>query len=265
MPPLIMLEKEGHCFGYREAGQGPVVLLSHGIGSGSASWEAQIATLSPHYRVIAWDVPGYGGSGGPLADRPVPADYAALMRHFVDALQLPPFHLVGHSLSGLISAAFAARHPDRLASLTLSHPAAGSGSLPAPERAAKRDGRLRDIAELGPEGLAQKRGPLMLAPHAKPEAIAKAVAVMALVKPRGYAQATECIAAGDIFEDARAIRTRTQVLAGAYDRNTPPDSCRAIADAIPGAAFHLQPNVAHGPYLEDPEGYSRLLERFFRL
>jgi pimeloyl-ACP methyl ester carboxylesterase len=264
LPDLTIHDHAGHRFGFREAGRGPVLLLSHGIGSGSSSWEAQFDAFADRYRVIAWDVPGYGGTDGLVADRPVPADYAAVLLAFTQALELPPFHLVGHSLSGLITAAFARRHPERLLSLTLSHPAAGYGSQPAAERAARRDGRLRDIAELGPAGLAEKRARLMVAPGAGAEAVAKAQAVMAMVKPRGYAQATECLAAADIFDDAPAIRTRTQVLAGGYDGNTPPESCRAIAEAIPGAAYYLVATVAHAPYLEDPATYNQILGQFLK-
>ena len=43
---------------YLEAGQGPPLLLLHGIGSGAASWGAQIDAFSNRYRVIAWNAPG---------------------------------------------------------------------------------------------------------------------------------------------------------------------------------------------------------------
>jgi len=53
---------------YRESGRkdAPALVLLHGIGSTSAGWRLQYGPLGGHFRVIAWDAPGYGGSK-PLA------------------------------------------------------------------------------------------------------------------------------------------------------------------------------------------------------
>ena len=48
----------GRTLAWRESGDGVPVVLLHGVGSGSASWEAQLAGLGAAYRVIAWDAPG---------------------------------------------------------------------------------------------------------------------------------------------------------------------------------------------------------------
>ena len=79
-------ETAGGAITYLEAGQGEPLVLLHGIGSGSASWTAQIEKYSSDYRVVAWDAPGYGGSDpvGPMA--PAATDYAARLEAFLDAL-----------------------------------------------------------------------------------------------------------------------------------------------------------------------------------
>ena len=66
----------GRALAYREAGQGPALVLLHGIGSGSASWLFQLEELAAGYRVIAWDAPGYGDSDAFAIDAPRPEDYA---------------------------------------------------------------------------------------------------------------------------------------------------------------------------------------------
>ncbi len=59
--PVQMLEISGATQAYRESGSGEQVLvLLHGISSGSGSWVQQLETLGHHFRVIAWDAPGYG-------------------------------------------------------------------------------------------------------------------------------------------------------------------------------------------------------------
>jgi len=49
-------------FSFREAGEGPTLVLLHGIGSNAGSWCNQLVTLSDQFRVLAWDAPGYGES-----------------------------------------------------------------------------------------------------------------------------------------------------------------------------------------------------------
>ena len=51
---------------WREAGEGPVVVLLHGLGGSRTAWEPQLATCRRRRRVVAWDLPGYGASA-PLA------------------------------------------------------------------------------------------------------------------------------------------------------------------------------------------------------
>ena len=67
--PLRHVAANGLTLGYREHGAGPAIVFLHGIGSSSEGWEAQLAHFGRTHRAIAWDAPGYGGSGDldPLA------------------------------------------------------------------------------------------------------------------------------------------------------------------------------------------------------
>ena len=62
LPALLTIETERGAIAYRRAGDGPPLVCLHGIGSGSASWAAQLEALAARFDVIAWDTPGYGGS-----------------------------------------------------------------------------------------------------------------------------------------------------------------------------------------------------------
>ncbi len=94
----------------REAGEGPVVVLLHGMGSSSATWARCIGLLAPAHHVLALDLLGHGAS-------PVPDDPAAYTRDLaladIDELlaTLPPAVLVGHSLGGYLALAHAATRP----------------------------------------------------------------------------------------------------------------------------------------------------------
>lgn len=247
---------------YREGGTGDVVLLLHGIGSSAESWRAPFDILIRRWRLIAWDAPGYGGSGEAAQDHPTPADYADLAAGLLDALGIERCHLIGHSLGGLIGASMARRHGERLRSLLLTAPAGGYGAAPGQPWPKPVQSRLDDLARLGPAGMAAGRAARLCAPGARPEVIAEVERIMAATRPRGYAQACALLGQGDIMADAPRIAVRTRVLVGADDAVTPVEKCRAIASRIPGAGFAVLSAVGHACYLEDPVGFADAVADF---
>lgn len=251
----------GRAITIREAGTGPALVLLHGIGSGAASWQAQFATLSDRYRVIAWDAPGYGGSDM-LPGAPMAVDYAAALDRLLTALGVAAADLVGHSLGALIAASCARHYPRRVRTLTIADPAAGYGSADAATREARLSDRLKALAELGPQGLAEKRSGALLSANASPEARARVRDVMAQVRPDGYRAAAAMLGGGDIFADAAFLSCPVLVLCGSEDTITPEAGCRKIAAAIKGAVYRALPGLGHASYVEGPEAFNAILLEF---
>ena len=98
-------------------GDGPTVVLTHGWGASADTWEHQVAALSATHRVVRWDLLGHGRSAAP--DDPAAYTREAALDHLATLVGAGPATLVGHSLGGQLSLAFAARHPDRVAGLGL--------------------------------------------------------------------------------------------------------------------------------------------------
>jgi pimeloyl-ACP methyl ester carboxylesterase len=192
-------------FSYLEAGGGPSLVLLHGIGSAAASFRYQLETLSARFQVLAWDAPGYGASTPLATEHPGSSHYAAALDAWLAVLGVDRCHVLGHSLGTLIAARFVAERPRRVISLTLASIAKGHGPLPPAERQRLLAQRLDDLAELGPHGMAAKRGPRLLGPAATEEMQRMVVATMARIHPDGYAQAARLLSTGDIAADiARA-------------------------------------------------------------
>ncbi|MCW5771006.1 MAG: alpha/beta fold hydrolase [Rhodospirillaceae bacterium] len=252
----------GLALAWREAGAGAAIVFLHGIGSGSEGWEAQLAHFGSTHRAIAWDAPGYGGSGDldPLA--PAAADYADALAGLLDALGIGRAALVGNSLGALMAAAFVRRYPARVDALVLSDVAAGHARLDAEERDAKLMQRLDDVAELGPAGMAEKRAGNLISPKAGPGIRNAVVRTMSKVRPKGYGQAARMLSLGDVFLELRGCTARTLVVCGADDKVTPPEGNRRVAAAIPGARFELLEGVGHLPYLEAPARFNALVGDF---
>jgi pimeloyl-ACP methyl ester carboxylesterase len=93
----------------------PTVLLQHGIRDHGRSWDWTVAALAGRYQVVAPDLRGHGDSDH--AGSYAIADYVSDMAAVADALALERFHLVGHSLGGVIGLRYAAAFPDRVAAL----------------------------------------------------------------------------------------------------------------------------------------------------
>jgi pimeloyl-ACP methyl ester carboxylesterase len=103
---------------YELQGTGPPVVLIHGGQLDSRMWDEQVAAFAPHYRVIRYDVRGYGGSFQPGSLYSDAEDLDGLL----DYLEVDAAHIVGLSLGGRIAIDFALARPARVLSLTLAGP-----------------------------------------------------------------------------------------------------------------------------------------------
>ncbi|MGW1025953.1 alpha/beta fold hydrolase [Streptomyces sp. NPDC002577] len=108
----------GYRRAYRIAGEGPAILLIHGIGDSSATWADIIPGLARSHTVIAPDLLGHGASDKPRADYSVAA-YANGMRDLLGVLGIERATLIGHSLGGGVAMQFAYQFPERTDRLIL--------------------------------------------------------------------------------------------------------------------------------------------------
>lgn len=108
----------GYRRAFRMAGEGPALVLVHGIGDSSATWAELIPDLARTHTVIAPDLLGHGESDKPRADYSVAA-YANGVRDLLTTLGVESATLVGHSLGGGVAMQFAYQFPERTERLVL--------------------------------------------------------------------------------------------------------------------------------------------------
>ncbi|NKQ57627.1 alpha/beta hydrolase [Amycolatopsis sp. K13G38] len=235
----------------RTAGHGSPVLLLHGIGGASASFDAQLTGLAPKHRVLAWDAPGYGGSADP--ERPLGmAGYARLVARVLTELDAVPAHLVGVSWGGVIATRVALEHPEVVRSLVLADSTRGSG-IDA-ERAAAMRARPNELNRLGAAEFARRRAPRLLAPGADPAVARRVEDVMAGIRLPGYASAAESMAETDHGPRLSRISVPTLVLVGEHDQVTGVAESRRLATSIPGARLEVLPG-GHAANQEFPHRF----------
>ena len=107
-------------------GEGPTLVLVHGLGGSFTSWLAVGASLARRARVVALDLPGFGHSARSARGTTLSVMGEALAR-FIDAMSSEPVHLVGNSMGGALSLLEGHARPHRIASALLVNPA-----VPAP-------------------------------------------------------------------------------------------------------------------------------------
>ena len=242
-------------------GQGPTVLMLHGIGGGHLAFAPQVETLAGSgYRAVAWDMPGYGRSA-PIE----PYTFKGLAQACVDlieSLRVAAANLVGHSMGGMVALEMAARHPGRVAGLVLAccTPAFGAqGAALQQDFLARRLGPLDEGASM--RELAIQAIAAMVGPGADPRVVHDAVDLMGDIPPATYRAAVAAL----LHFDQRAALARLAmpalVVAGRHDAVSRPLVLRRMAERM-AAARYVELDAGHFAPFEAPAAFAREVQAF---
>ncbi len=234
----------------------PPLVLLHSLGTCAEVWDPQAASLATSFRVIRPDMRGHGlteATPGDYSMDLLADDVAALF----DALGLGQAHLGGISIGGMIVQHFAARHPERVASLMLVDTAMVIPpiSLWQERIASVRAGGIASIADAV---LAR----WLTANEAGSQGAKSLRAMLMRTSPEGYAGAAAAIAKADLTEATHRLRHPTLVLVGREDLATPVASAQALHHAIAGSSLSIIDDAAHIPTIERPAIVSDAMRHF---
>ncbi|HEC2114692.1 TPA: alpha/beta hydrolase [Klebsiella oxytoca] len=243
--------------GFREQGSGTPLTLLHGISSGAASWHKQMAL--PGYRVLAWDMPGYGESPMLATARADVGAYADALARMLDRAGVQKTVLLGHSLGALVAAAFAARYPQRVRYLVLADVAQGYGQAEAEQREKVWQGRQQQMA-LGGEAMAEGRAAKLLRAGAREADVATVAAGMRRLRSEGYLAAAWMLAHEDIHRWLAGYRGRFAVWCGEQDAITQPELVQGVALRY-GMPYLAIPQAGHASYLDNATFFNQQLLR----
>jgi 3-oxoadipate enol-lactonase len=253
------VEVNGERFAWREAGDGAVLVLLHGLGGSRLSWEPQLEELGQRHRVVAWDMPGYGASRALDVDVTFTA-LADSVIDFLDAIGADAVHLGGISFGGMIAQYVAARHPRRVMSLALlsTSPAFGLDGTKPDEWRAARLAPLdagREPADFADDVLRSIAGP-----HISASALEQQREAMARVTGHALRASIDCLVTHDSTALLPAITAPTVCMVGDLDTETPVAYGFALADLIPNARLAVIPMAGHLLNVEAPEAVNQLLD-----
>lgn len=116
---LETVEVDGLRIGYRELGEGPAVLLLHGWPTSSYLWRDVMPAIAGANRVIAPDLPGFGGSDKPVDAKYDFAFFERSLEGLLDALRVDRVGIAAHDIGGPIGVHWALANPERVTGLAL--------------------------------------------------------------------------------------------------------------------------------------------------
>jgi pimeloyl-ACP methyl ester carboxylesterase len=268
------VELHGREVGYLSGGEGPVLLLIHGMAGSSENWRCVIEPLARRHTAIAPDLPGHGLSGGGPGDYSL-GSLASGLRDLLLVLGHERATLVGHSLGGGIAMQFAYQFPEMVERLVL----VSSGGL-GPEvspilRAAALPGADLFIAATASAGqrvggtIGRGLSAIGMKPSADLAEVARGYASLSEPRRRKAFLATlrsvvgtegQRIAAADRLYLAEEVPVL--IVWGARDPIIPVRHGEDAHRTLPGSRLEVFDDAGHMPQIERPGHFIALLERF---
>lgn len=264
----------GRHVAFRELpGTGTPVLLIHGIGSSSLTWDDIPERISSTgARVVVVDLPGHGESSKNPGDYSL-GSLASTLRDLLDHLAIDRVHLVGHSLGGGVSMQFSYQFPERVETLLLessgglgeeAFPFLRAASLPGSEIAIKWAINQRTLS--GARWLGEHLGRIGISPHAlSPRALetvswlseqdrraAFLATLRSVVSPSG--QRVSALDKLHLMDGSRVL-----IVWGDKDPMIPMKHGENAHELMAGSRFVVFQGAGHEPHLHDPQRFADLV------
>jgi pimeloyl-ACP methyl ester carboxylesterase len=257
---------------YVEMGSGSKLdlVFVHGLSGSWQNWLEQLPHFSRDHRVLALDLPGFGGT--PLPPWGISIErYARLVRDFGAALGVGDCALIGNSLGGFISAEAAIHRPKWFERLVLVS-AAGISHARMQREPAEAAARMAVAAApiaLRMQAAAMRRRrirwaafrslvnyPLKLRSELLYEFFSNGAGA------KGFLPAVSALIGYDILDRLEEVDVPTLIVWGRYDRIVPPGDAREYGRRLRNSRTVIFDNTGHLPMAERPVRFNRVLETF---
>ncbi len=243
---------DGLLTNYESLGSGKPILLLHGWGDSSKGLRSLQKTLSVSARVIALDLPGFGGSESPRSAWGLD-EYAQFIAHFLTKIEAPHLSAVfGHSNGGAIAIR-----------------GLGRGWLQADKLILLASAGVRDTdkGRLKIMRYATKAGKVLASPLPKRtqqrlrQKLYTRVGSDMLVAEH-LQESFKRVVADDVQADAKTLTLPTLIIYGEQDQDTPAVYGMAFHEAIDGSTLEILPDAGHFVHLDQPQRVERSIKDF---
>lgn len=244
---------------YEEAGQGPPLVLLHGLGNCAEDWEYQVPVFAKTHRVIVPELRGFGrtpAGAGALSVARMAEDVWQLLRQ----LKVETASFVGYSMGGAVAQQLALQWPGLVRRLVIAN------SVPTfmPRTLVQRFEiwyRMAVIHLLGPRRLAEIAA-LRMYPRPDQAGLRRKVVERSRYnRTRNYVRALRALTRWSVMERLGELRMPVLVLAAEHDYFPREDSLR-FAHALPKGRFHSFDGMHHGLPMEAPAEFNQAVLKF---
>lgn len=236
---------------YLEGGQGEPLLLIHGFGADKNNFTRVARFLTPHYRVIAPDLPGFGAATRSDTATYTIAEQVERLRQFAQGLGLKRVHLGGSSMGGHIATTWAGKYPEEVVSLWLLAPGGTAAAFDSElRREFQRTGEILLVAKT-PEEHARVRAFVMAQepwlPHSLKRVLGERAAADYALHSKIFNTLRQEPPVETLFQriDAPAL-----IVWGTEDRALNPRGADTLKVMMPAARVILMPGIGHLPMIE---------------
>lgn len=253
-----------------DIGEGPAIVLIHGLAGSWQNWLENIPRLARSHRVVAVDLPGFGYSEMPREDISI-SRYARCLDVVCDELDIGRAAVVGNSMGGFVGADFAIQHPDRVGHLVL----VAAAVLWNERRRARPLTTLAQVTGAYTAVLATQWRLAARRPRLRTMSLAQVVrhpgripAELAIEQlrhvgtPEAFGAAIDALYSYKLRDRLAEIACPTLVVWGTHDQLVPVKHASELAECIPGARTVIFEQTGHVPMLERPTRFNALLEDF---
>lgn len=251
------IEVDGLRFEYLEGGEGETLVLLHGFGANKDNWTRIAAYLTPHFRIIAPDLTGFGGSSEAVDGDYTISRQTERLALFLSELGVDSFHLGGNSMGGYLAGMYAHKYAEQVSSLLLFAPA---------EVKAAQPGELEQLLAAGkPNPLVVRNvddyerllnfvftGRPFIPGSIKEVLVAESIAYQDL-HDAIYEQLLQDDSTPALESLLSEFTAPVAILWGENDRVLHVSGADVLAGAIPNSQVYILKKTGHLPMLEKPE------------
>jgi len=257
---------QGTKLSYRKSGNGDAFVLIHGFGEDSKVFDSFTDSLSRSSQIILPDLPGCGASAEWNQEQLSIEDMADAIHAILLQEKIVSCHIMGHSMGGYISLAFAEKFPNKVRALGLLHSTAYADT---PERIQKRLQAIEFLERNGAAAFLQLSTPGLFAADfsvSHPEIVNSLITSMKYISARTLIQFyTAMIARKNRLPVLENMQVPVMLIAGEKDEIIPVASLLHQAKLTPKAYIHVINTAAHMSMLETPEQLGALFAAFLLL
>jgi abhydrolase domain-containing protein 6 len=263
------VEVNGMNIQYLEGGSGEPLVLIHGFGANKDNWTRIGKFLTPHFHVIAPDLPGFGESSKEPDGKYTIKDQAVFLKKFIEKIDIKSFHIGGNSMGGNIAGQYAALYQNDLKSLFLIAPGGVVSSKPSEMYLMLKKGEANPLIARSVEEYEKLLDFVFFEKPFIPNSIKGFLVKETIKNQDSNKKIFQLLKAPNLNEPMesllKSIDVKTFILWGAEDRVLDSSGAKILETVMANSKAIVLENTGHAPMIENPEKTAELYLDFHKI